>query len=613
MLNSLNHCQRNYQGKFAAIITMCALSALLAGCVTTSADPEFSQVTDSAIEANPDQLSVKSDGELAAEPTLPKLDLDADTLANLLVVNLASYQGQWGVAAQRAQETAMATKDFRLARLATLLALRNDDYQTGKVSAELWYELEPDHADPLNMLMITQLGSGDVEGVKQSIAVHAKDKELDSHIKQIAALLMRQKNQQSALETAEHLVNHYAESGQAALSAAFVAEHFEDYQNADLWVSKALSIRPGWELAAQMRAKILASQDKLDERGDFIRGYVDDHPDSIIMRINLAAEMLRTDDADGAYAYIKTVLEDAPRNVDAINYAGALAEDRKDYPQALAYYRRALNIAPSNDDIRWSLARRYLIDENYKQAERHFNDITSANLLFDARIQVSNARLELYGLDSALNTLSGLEPRTNAQWISLALNRHYLLMSDYQYEEALGAINEVIYYLPDNFELVYARALVAAELGRLDIAESDLRSIIEANPKHANALNALGYTLADQTDRLTEARELIEKALELRPNDAHILDSMGWVAYRQRDFETAIEYLEKAYAASEEVEIATHLAEVLWEMGEQDRATEIWLSWIEKEAENKLLKETMARYGVVAGDVKDEDLGPTGS
>lgn len=585
-----------------------AYSGLVA-CVSL---PEKDTVTsglqtrsDSVIEVNPDQEEIKSAGELAADPKLPKLELDAQTLERLLVVNLASYQGQWALAADKAQQVALATQDYRLARLATLLALRDDDYQKGLSSAELWYELNPNAADPLNMLLVTQLGAGDIEGVKQSIDTHAKGKELDSHIKQIAALLTRQKNQDSAIKAAYYLVASHPSSAQAALSSAFVAEFFQDYELSQQWVVKALEDKPGWELAAQMKAKLLASQGKMDERGEFIASYVQAHPDSVVMRINLAAEFVRKGDNDAAYQSVQSILETAPRDTDALQYAGALAEDRKAYAQAIRYYQRALNVDPGNDDIRWSLARRFLIDKQYQSAERHFDDIRDPELLFNAQVQVANARYELYGLNSAINTLEGLDPRTEAEYVNLALSRHYLLMSEYQYEEALGAINEVIYYLPENLDLIYARSLVAAELRRLDIAEPDLRAIIKAQPDHANALNALGYTLADQTDRLDEARELIEKAHQLRPNDAHILDSMGWVAYRQKDFATAIKYLEKAYAESEEVEIATHLAEVLWESGEQERAKKIWFAWAEKEGENRLLRDTMQRYGLAADTTLD--------
>jgi Flp pilus assembly protein TadD len=202
------------------------------------------------------------------------------------------------------------------------------------------------------------------------------------------------------------------------------------------------------------------------------------------------------------------------------------------------------------------------------------------------------------GLKGAINTLRALEPRTEAEYIDRATTRHYLLLQDYQYEEAFGAINETIAYFPENTDLIYARALVAAELNQLETVEHDLRSIIARRPKHANALNALGYTLADQTERYEEAKELIVKALELRPNDAHILDSMGWVLYRMEDFEQAVSYLRRAYDKAPEVEVAAHLGEVLWEKGEADQARSVWVEAFDKDAENPLLNRTLQRYKI---------------
>ena len=490
--------------------------SLLSGCVSggrTNAE-SAAKNEDAIIEISPDQQYVKSDEELAKELPLPNIELDAKTLEDLLIMNLASYQGKWAVAANKAETAAANTRDHRLARLATLLALRNNDYSLGLKGAALWHELDPDGDDPLNMLLITQLGVGDLDGVKLSIDKHAIGKDQDAHIRQVAALLTRQKNNESSLSAAGYLLEAYPDSAQAALSAAYVAEVLEEYEQSQAWVVKALELRPGWDLAAQMRAKILASQGKTEERALFVKEYAESNPDSVVMRINYAADMVRQGKSDQAYDYVQEILKSYPRNIDALQYAGALAEDKKDYEAAIRYYQRALNIDPSSDQVRWSLARRLYIDENYKSAERHFNDIRSEDYLFDAQIQVANTRYEMYGLESAINTLAGLEPETEREYVSLALTRHYLLMAEYKYEEALGAISEILYYLPQNHDLIYARALAAAELKRLDIAEPDLRKIFEAKPDHANALNALGYTLADQTDRLVEARELIEKAYE---------------------------------------------------------------------------------------------------
>ncbi|MCO6763729.1 tetratricopeptide repeat protein, partial [Streptomyces sp. EL5] len=77
--------------------------------------------------------------------------------------------------------------------------------------------------------------------------------------------------------------------------------------------------------------------------------------------------------------------------------------------------------------------------------------------------------------------------------------------------------------------------------------EADLRYIIAHDPDNAMALNALGYTLADRTPRLAEARQLIDKAHQLSPDDPAILDSMGWIRYRQGQLADAERYLRQAY------------------------------------------------------------------
>lgn len=359
-----------------------------------------------------------------------------------------------------------------------------------------------------------------------------------------------------------------------------------------------------------MNANILRTQDKLEERAAFIDQFVKDYPSSVAMRISHSAELSRAKDYQGAYAVMQAVIKDAPKNVDALQYIAALAEQLEDNKKSAYYYRRALNLEPKNDDIRWSLGRLAAIDKKYVTAERMFDAITDESMLIRAQIQVANMRNETQGVKIALNTLKAIEPKTEDEYIQIAITRHYLLMEAKQLEEALAFVNETLVYLPQNIELLYARALVASELKELDIAEQDFNTIIVAQPENANALNAYGYTLADQTERYDEAKELIAKALELRPNDAHILDSMGWVLYRLKDLEGAIEYLQKAYDASPETEIAAHLGEVLWESGQQDKARALWGESFSEDDANSVLNETLKRYGVdlssVAPNAKSE-------
>jgi len=316
------------------------------------------------------------------------------------------------------------------------------------------------------------------------------------------------------------------------------------------------------------------------------------------MRINHAVELARAEQYQSALELMQAVLVDAPKNVGALSYAAALAQQLEQTELTKTYYKSALESEPDNDEVRWALGRLAAFEKDYARAEKYFSDIVDPQSYINAQMQVANMRYHTRGIKTAINTLKVLEPETEAQYIEVAITRHYLLMRDHQYEEAFGSINETLVYLPANTTLLYARALVAAELKKLDIAEADFKAVLTAEPEHANALNAYGYTLADQTERYEEALVLISKAIELRPEDAHILDSMGWILYRMDKKVKAIEFLEKAFAASPEIEIAAHLGEVFWEVGDIERAKQVWQQSFETDQDNPILNETLKRYGV---------------
>jgi tetratricopeptide (TPR) repeat protein len=95
------------------------------------------------------------------------------------------------------------------------------------------------------------------------------------------------------------------------------------------------------------------------------------------------------------------------------------------------------------------------------------------------------------------------------------------------------------------------------------------------DPENVSALNALGYTLADRTDRYEEAYDLIQRAFEQRPDDAAIVDSYGWVLYRLGRLDEAVVQLERAYGLMPDGEIASNLAVVLWELGRREESRAI--------------------------------------
>jgi tetratricopeptide (TPR) repeat protein len=151
---------------------------------------------------------------------------------------------------------------------------------------------------------------------------------------------------------------------------------------------------------------------------------------------------------------------------------------------------------------------------------------------------------------------------------------------------------------PSDIDLLYEQAMISEKMNRIDEMERTLRRVIELKPDHHHAYNALGYSLAERNQRLPEARDLIAKAVELAPNDPFIADSLGWVEFRLGNHAQALAHLKRAYASRPDTEIAAHLGEVLWVTGAREEARRVWREGRARDADNEVLRETLARLQV---------------
>jgi Flp pilus assembly protein TadD len=198
-------------------------------------------------------------------------------------------------------------------------------------------------------------------------------------------------------------------------------------------------------------------------------------------------------------------------------------------------------------------------------------------------------------MDEARLVLAQVKTTTPEQAKRKTLAQSQWLREHKQAAAAYTLVKTALSAQADDADLMSELAMVTEKLKRFDEMESLLRQLIQMRPQDPQAFNALGYSWADRNIRLAEARTLIEQAVALAPQDPYIQDSLGWVAFRQGRSAEALKILQAAYKAKPDAEIAAHLGEVLWVMGQTQEAANIWREGLLLKADNETLQETLKR------------------
>ena len=140
--------------------------------------------------------------------------------------------------------------------------------------------------------------------------------------------------------------------------------------------------------------------------------------------------------------------------------------------------------------------------------------------------------------------------------------------------------------------------MLAEQQGNFSLAESDLLKIISRDADNVSALNALGYTMLLHTDRLDEAFNFIKRAYTLKPDSPAIIDSMGWALFKRGEMREALDFLKRAMAKMPDPEIAAHLGEIYWTLGDEVKAIKTWSQGLKKVPNAVQIISTMKRLGI---------------
>ena len=397
-----------------------------------------------------------------------------------------------------------------------------------------------------------------------------------------------------------------AAAGASAPAAGRVSSN-EVVARAEVIVKRYLAQPEAEPLVNQAYANVLVGQQRLTDAAQQLRLALKAKPDQAQLWVALGEIDLDVHDPQQADTDLRQALALVTRQLadDTAARTAVSAATDADVDGAASDDDAPPGASRPGSDPATRLGRIHLLLA--RAADQRHDDAAAAQWLAlvdqkDADLQVLSLRAGLLArqgkLPEALKLIRAANAETPAEQRYKLQVEVQLLMDHQKLSEARDLLAKASAEAPDDVDLVYQEAMIDERLNRLDDMERLLRRILALQPDNSQALNALGYALADRNQRLDEALAMVSQAHELSPADPFIVDSLGWVEYRLGHFDKATTLLAQAYSSRKDTEIAAHLGEALWADGKHDEAAQVLRDAHKLEPGNEVLKKTMSRLKV---------------
>jgi tetratricopeptide (TPR) repeat protein len=589
------------RGALSLLGSVLVAATLLGGCASrppnTSSD-NLSNAT--AVEEEEDRRPPPvrlSTPESTAD--LPANELTQNILYEFLLAEIAGQRGNVGVAAQTYTDLARRTRDPRIARRATEIAIFARMNSTAVEAAKLWRETDPKSPRAMQVLSSLLIASGRLEEAEPHLRalLSSEGANPGNAFSQLGRTLSASQDKEGALQLVQKLAASYAQLPQSHFAVAQTAASAGNNDLALKEIRAAQELRPDWEAAALLEAQVLQKTSGAEAIASLSR-YLQKYPNSREVRLSYARLLVGEKRFAEARGEFQKLLADFPGNSDVVYAVALLSLQLNDYQLAETNLRRLLDMDyRDKDTVRLYLGQVAEEQKKYGDALKWYESVESGDQYLPAQIRYAQVLAKEGKLPQALEHLQNLAASGGgAQRVQLVLAEAALLRDANREKEAFQLVGKALDAQPDQPDLLYDYAMLAEKMDRIDVLESSLRKLIKIRPDYAHAYNALGYSLAERNQRLPEAQELIEQALKLAPDDYFIVDSMGWVLYRQGRLSEALDWLRKAYSGRPDPEIAAHLGEVLWVSGNRGEAEKIWKESSDKNPKNDTLQKTIERF-----------------
>lgn len=583
----------------STMLRLLLTSALLlaaSGCATAPEQP-----------SSPEAGAEQRESAAAVVPEPPERAFPEDSIYPLLVAEFALRRSAYDTALGNYLEQARRLRDPGVSAHTTHLAQFMKREPQALEAVQLWVELEPEHPEANSTLATLLIRQGQPAAAVPHLAVVARQglqpnfpillggfRELSSAEKQELA------------DAVGALEGDFPDDTRLLLTRALILDELEQPEATATVLEQLFALEPGQTQALLLDAK-LRLEGGHSAPFQRIEKALEATPDNSSLRLQYARLLTRSD-IDAARRQFEILSAQSPRDGDLLLSLALLNQDHGDTLAAKAYLRQVLALEQRVDEANYYLGRIAEDEDRPDEAIIAYSRVEDpeSREFYSARGRVG--RLLIQNGDSSgsaefFDLQRQAYPELREQLYALESE---LLSQARLLDTAMALLDQAMAELPESTSLRYSRAMLAERLDDLALMESDLRHILAQDPDNATALNALGYTLSTRTTRYDEAYALIARALELAPEEPAILDSMGWVLFLLGKAEEAVGYLQRAWDGLPDPEVAAHLGEVLWSLGEQQKAYSIWRDGLLQDPEHDILQETLERLDISISDLRPQ-------
>ena len=581
----------NFFTRDAICLCLAILCALfLAGCTTS--DTKIALTPDVVSTAEAMERVSSTESETLSPPVRAFPD---GALLELLLAEVAGYRGAYDQALAIYREQALKLGDpgvaARTARLARYL--KNSEVLV-EVSA-VWAALEPENIEPLQYLTDDAIKNGDYQQAlryMETIDQLGGDVKFDFFAYRAQALSVPEAQELlDRMTLMDDGTSPHLQFSRAALLER--VGHFE----AALPIAESLNLNfPDEVNYLILRVNVLDQMARHEEAMTLLSDHLSNETASARIQKLYAQQLLKLKNLDAAREIYKAMLLDDPEDGDVLFALALLEIENKALEEARLHLLRLTRLGHRPDESHFYLG---VIAEalgDHALAIREYERVRGGYQWLPALRRVADLIATTEGLDEGRRYVSEKRERLPHLRQQLIMLEAQLISDQTEPPMVLAFLDDAVAEDPENVALLYYRGMIGQQLGRMDILERDLSQVLTINPEHADAMNALGYTLADQTDRFDEALALITKALALRPDEPAFIDSMGWVLFRLGRFEEARSQLERAYQLFPNDEVASHLGEVLWMMGKKREAKKVWRKAKDRTPDSPYINDVYQRF-----------------